>query len=86
MLSFEDSSEEKNILYYKKSIKFKESIPIKEDGEIEIIDYEFEFPLTRELIYFINNLKNGFEIANGVSALNVVKVLDMASKILNKDE
>ena len=53
---------------------------------MEIIDYEFEFPLTRELIYFINNLKNGFEIANGVSALNVVKVLDMASKILNKDE
>ena len=86
MLSFEDSSEEKNILYYKKSIKFKEGVPIKEDGEIEMIDYEFEFPLTRELIYFINNLKNGFEIANGVSALNVVKVLDMASKILNKDE
>ena len=86
MLSFEDSSEEKNILYYKKSIKFNKGIPIKEDGEIEIIDYEFELPLTRELIYFINNLKNGFEIANGVSALNVVKVLDMASKILNKDE
>ena len=86
MLSFEDSSEEKNILHYKKSIEFKEGIPIKEEGEIEIIDYEFEFPLTRELIYFINNLNNGFEIANGASALNVVKVLDMASKILNKDE
>ena len=86
MLSFEDSSEEKNILYYKKSIKFNEGIPIKTDGEIEIIDYEFEFPLTRELIYFINNLNNGFEIANGISALNVVKVLDMSSKILNKDE
>ena len=86
MLSFEDSSEKKDILYYPKSIKFHEGVPIKQDGEIEIIDYEFGLPLTRELIYFINNLESGFEIANGASALDVIKVLNMASNILNKDE
>lgn len=86
MLSFEDSSEKKDILHYKKSIKIDAGIPIKEDGEIEIIDYEFEYPLSRELIYFINNLKNGFKIANGESAINVVKILNIASNMLKKNE
>ena len=86
MLSFEDSSEKKDILYYPKSIKFYDGVPMKEDGKTEVIDYEFGLPLTRELIYFINNLESGFEIANGASALDVIKVLNMASNILNKDE
>ena len=85
MLSFEDSSEQKNILYYPKSIKLYDGVPMKEDGEAKVIDYDSGFPLTRELIYFINNLERGFGIANGASALDVIKVLDVASNILNKD-
>jgi len=85
MLSFEDSSEKKNILYYPKSIKLYDGVPMKEDGETKVIDYDSGFPLTRELIYFINNLESGFGIANGASALDVIKVLDVASNILNKD-
>ena len=86
MVSFEDSSEKKNILYYPKSIKIYDGAPMKEDGETEIIDYDFSPPLTEELIYFINNLESGFEIASGSSAIDVINVLNMASNILNKYE
>lgn len=86
MLSFEDSSEKKNILYYPKSIKFYDGVALKEDGKTEVIEYRFGLPLTRELIYFINNLDSSFEIASGASGLDVVKVLDMASNLLNKHE
>ncbi len=86
MLSFEDSSENKSILHYPKSIAVHNGVPIKEDGETKVIDYEYEPPLTRELIYFINNLESGFKISNGSSALDVIKVLNMASNILNKHE
>ena len=35
MLSFEDSSEKKDILYYPKSIKFYDGVPMKEDGKTD---------------------------------------------------
>ena len=39
-------------------------------------------PLTNELKYFISNLDKKIEIANGDSAVDVMKVLDLATKSL----
>jgi len=79
MLSYEDSSEDKKILHYKKGIKFKDGTPMKNDGDTKSIDYDFSFPLTNELVYFINNMDTGFSISSGKSAIPVIKVLEDAS-------
>ena len=82
MLSFEDSSKDKNILFYEKGIDWINGEPVKRDGATEIIEYEKSMPLTNELEYFINNLDKTIKIANGKSGLGVVKVLEKATKSL----
>jgi len=82
MLLYEDSSKDKDIIHYKKGIKFMDGIPSKEDGDIEVIEYNFSLPLTNELSYFIDNLDTGFNISNGESAIQVIDILDSASQKL----
>jgi predicted dehydrogenase len=80
MLYFEDSKKGKPLLFYNKSINFDGRVPIAEKKESTKIDYEFEYPLTAELKYFIKNINNReIKIANGQSGYDVIDILERAS-------
>lgn len=83
MISFDDFSKEKNVMFYNKRIDWDANMPIKVEEPDEIIPYERSQPLTNELQYFIDNLDKTIEIANGKSGLEVVKVLEKAQRFLN---
>ena len=82
MLHFEDARKNKKLMFYKKSVDLKGDVPkSKTDGEIEV-SFSNELPLESELKYFISNMEGKIEKANGDSAVDVMKVLDLASKSL----
>ncbi len=83
MLTFEDSSAEKEILFYDKRIIFENGIPVKEENPKEIIPYEQKQPLAEELRYFVDNLDLNFKIADGRSGYEVVKVLEKAQQLID---
>ncbi|NLN41758.1 MAG: gfo/Idh/MocA family oxidoreductase, partial [Clostridiales bacterium] len=83
MLSFDDSSQEKNILYYNKRIDWANGRPVKVEHPDEIIFYEKGMPLEEELKYFIRNLGKRIEIAGGRSGHEVVKILEAVQKKLD---
>jgi len=87
MISFEDSSHDKPLIFYDKKFKFNGKIPEKIDGEVELINYNHHKPLTEELKYFVNHL-NGTnpKKANGDHALEVTKILVKISGQLDKNE
>jgi predicted dehydrogenase len=76
MVSFDDSSLEKNILYYNKHIDWMDGKPVKVEQPDEIITYEKSMPLAEELKYFIENLDKKIEISSGKTGHEVVKVLE----------
>ena len=83
MISFEDSSQEKDILFYEKGIDWVQGEPIKRDGPTEVIPYAKGFPLTNELQYFIDHLDGSkLEIADGQNAFDVLEVLEKATESL----
>ena len=86
MLSFEDSSKDKNIFYYNKHIDWIEHQPVKVEEPDEVIFYKKSLPLTEELKYFINNIEGTIEIASGQSGLEVVKVLETVQKLLTNEK
>lgn len=80
MLSYEDSSEEKELFFYEKGIDWVHGEPIKRDGPTEVIPYESGMPLTNELEYFVKSLDNGpVEISNGQNAVDVLEILEKAT-------
>lgn len=83
MFSYEDSSKDKQILFYEKGIDWIKGEPISREGPTEIIPYEKGLPLTEELKYFVNHL-NGEPIktADAQSAIDVLEILQMASESL----
>ena len=85
MISFEDSSEKKEILFYEKGIDWRDGIPITKSGPTEKIHYEPKMPLEEELKYFMNHLNSKIEIASGKCGLEVVRILEKASEYLTKD-
>ncbi|MHB9056494.1 MAG: Gfo/Idh/MocA family protein [Paludibacteraceae bacterium] len=86
MISFEDSSPEKEIKFYDKHIDFDNGIPIKVENPTEIISYQQSQPLTEELKYFVENLDKKIEIADGKSGYDVVKVLEKAQRLIDSSE
>ena len=86
MISFEDSSPEKEIKFYNKHIEFEQGIPIKVENPTEIIPYEKKQPLTEELNYFVENLDKKIEIADGRSGYEVVKVLEKAQELIDEKQ
>ena len=82
MLSFDDSKD-KNIYLHKKKINFENGIPQKIEEADEIIDYIKSQPLSNELQYFVNNLDNKINVADGKSGLEVVKVLEKVQGFLS---
>ena len=87
MLSFEDSSKEKQLLYYEKGIDWVQGEPVKRDGPTEIIPYDNEMPLTAELRYFVEHLDgSSIEISNGQNAVEVLDILEVATRSLMKEK
>jgi UDP-2-acetamido-3-amino-2,3-dideoxy-glucuronate N-acetyltransferase len=86
MFSYEDSSEDKQILFYEKGIDWVKGEPIKRDGPTEIIPYEKGLPLTEEMKYFVSHLNGDpIQTANAESAIEVLEILQRASdSLLNK--
>lgn len=84
MLSFEDSSTDKNILFYEKGIDWVQGEPIKRDGATETIPYVPALPLTEELRYFVHCLseRRPIERSTGREALAVLEILEQASQSL----
>jgi len=83
MLSFEDSSEKKEILFYEKGIDWVRGEPVKRDGPTEAIPYEKGMPLTREMEYFLSRLEGEpVEISGGQNAVEVLEILEKATECL----
>lgn len=76
MLSFDDSSPEKNIFYYNKRIDWQNGKPFKVEQPEEIVPYEQGLPLTEELKYFVANLDKEIKISGGQTGHAVVQVLE----------
>ncbi|GAB1416614.1 Gfo/Idh/MocA family oxidoreductase [Paludibacter sp.] len=84
MLSFDDSSQEKEIKFYDKHIEFEQGLPIKIENPSEILPYDKKQPLAEELKYFVDNLDKKIEIADGYSGYEVVKVLEKSQKLIDQ--
>jgi len=85
MISYEDSSEEKELLFYKKGIDWIQGEPIKRDGATKVIKYKPALPLTEELRYFINHLDGTpITVANGRNGIEVLDILEKATESLMK--
>ncbi|MBU4427216.1 MAG: Gfo/Idh/MocA family oxidoreductase [Proteobacteria bacterium] len=83
MFSYEDSSNEKNILFYEKGIDWIKGEPIKRDGPTEIIPYDKSMPLTEELRYFASHTNGApVEIADAQNGVEVLEILEKATESL----
>ncbi len=80
MLSFEDSSKEKNILFYRKGVDWINGEPVSRNGSTEIIPYDNAMPLAEELRCFLENLDRGsVDIAGPDSAVETLDILERAT-------
>ncbi len=83
MFSYEDSSDDKNILFYEKGIDWIQGEPIKRDGPTEVIPYEKKMPLTEELKYFAAHTNGDpVEMADAQNGVEVLEILEKASESL----
>lgn len=80
MLSFEDTSSEKELLFYEKGIDWVNGAPIKRDGATERVSYPVGQPLKEELEHFINCIqgKDQNTRINGAKGLEVLQILEAA--------
>ena len=85
MLHFEDAGKSKKLLFYKKSVDLNGDTPISKSEGVFEVNFSNELPLELELKYFISNMEGKIEKANGDSAVDVMKVLDLASKNLKNN-
>ena len=83
MISFDDSSVQKEIKFYDKHIEFEQGIPVKIENPTEVSPFENKQPLAEELYYFVENLDKKIEIADGKSGYEVVKVLEKAQELID---
>ena len=83
MFSYEDSSDDKNILFYEKGIDWIQGEPIRRDGPTEVIPYEKKMPLTEELKYFAAHTNGDpVENADAQNGVEVLEILEKASESL----
>ena len=83
MFSYEDSSDDKSLLFYEKGIDWIQGEPVKRDGPTEIIPFDTAMPLTEELRYFTEHLNgNPIGIADARNGVEVLEILEKASESL----
>jgi len=86
MLSFEDSTQTKELLYYEKGIDWVQGEPVKRDGPTEVIDYDNAMPLTEEMKYFVEHLDGKpVQISDGRNGVEVLEILEEATKKLTQE-
>ena len=85
MIRFDDSKEGKPLVLYDKGVDWREGIPLPRNGPTKFVEYELKMPLTEELKYFINHLDGTpLELCNAASAVEVMEILEIASKGLEE--
>jgi len=83
MLSFDDASAGKELVFYEKGVDWVRGEPIPRDGPTEVIPYERGAPLAAELRYFAERLDGRpIEIADAASGVEVMQVLEAATESL----
>ncbi len=81
MLSFEDSSLKKELLFYEKGFDLVKGEPVKRDGPTAMVEYDDNMPLTDELKYFVEHLDGKpVRIASGQNGVDVLQILEIATK------
>ena len=85
MISFEDSLKNKPLIYYDKKVDWIDGETIPHQGLSHNINYDSTSALENELIYFLDTL-NKYPITkiNGDSAIEVIKILEIATEDLIK--
>lgn len=80
MLSYEDSSEQKQLLFFEKGIDWVKGEPVSRDGQTEVIPYEKLQPLTEEMKAFGASIESGLAtVADGRNGVEVLEILERAS-------
>lgn len=84
MFSYEDSSPDKDILFYEKGIDWVQGEPVSRDGVTEIIPYEKRPPLAEELAHFTNCIENKTspQQAGAEGGVQVLEILERATASL----
>ena len=85
MVSFDDASNNKSLVFYDKTINWKKGKPVPKNGKALYIDYKDEMPLELELKYFMKNINRKPKIANSKSALDVINILETTTKSLKNE-
>ena len=87
MVSYEDSSEQKEVLLYKKRFELDKERAVESfDDGVESVPYPHLLPLTEELRYFVDHLRDGYKKASGEEGAAVVKVLEQVGERLESKE
>lgn len=85
MIRFEDAENTKPLTFYNKSVDLEgDLLKSKSDGIFEI-EYSKESPLEAQLKYFVSNMNGKIKKANGDSAVDVMKILELATKSLTSN-
>lgn len=82
MLTYEDSSANKDLFFYEKGIDWVKGEPVKRDGPTEVIPFDKAMPLAAELRYFVEHLAEKPQKATAASAIEVLDILEQATQSL----
>ncbi|MDH7559851.1 MAG: Gfo/Idh/MocA family oxidoreductase [bacterium] len=85
MVSFEDSSARKELLFYEKGIDWVAGQPVTREGMTRAIDYEKKMPLTEELRHFVECVEQDkVPFTDARVGVEVLRILEMAEASLKK--
>lgn len=85
MISFEDSSARKELLFYEKGIDWIAGEPVTREGATRAIEYEQKMPLTEELRHFVECVEQDrVPLTNARVGLEVLHILELAEASLKK--
>ena len=84
MLMYEDSSDDKSLLFYEKGIDFVNGEPIKRDGPTELIEYDKAPPLKEEIAHFIDCIQTNQPTSriSAAAGSDVLEILELAQQSL----
>ena len=86
MISFEDSSLCKELVFYEKGIDWIQGQPIKREGATKNIEYDDKMPLTEELLHFVDCIDNDkTPLTHARSGMDVLTILEKAQASLIKE-
>ncbi|MBT5856607.1 Gfo/Idh/MocA family oxidoreductase [bacterium] len=87
MLSYEDSSPSKELVFYEKGIDWVNGEPVKRDGPTEVITYDNMQPLSEELSHFVEASKGNEPNTkiSGEMGMDVLQILETAQEQLETE-